>query len=186
MTLAGAFTKMALSTGFVATAVGVGALETSWGSWVLAGLAASWLGDLALVGRGRAVFLAGLGAFTLAHGCYVVAFLVRGLDSTAAVAGAAVMAAAGAGVLGWLRPHATRLMPAIAVYVTAVGAMVAGAIGTHSNEAAWPLLFGAVGFAASDIAVARERFVSPSPHNRVWGLGVYFAAQFLIAVASGG
>jgi uncharacterized membrane protein YhhN len=177
---------MSLSTGFVATAMAVGALETSWGSWVLAGLAASWLGDLALVRRGRAAFVAGLGAFTLAHGCYLIAFIARGLDSTAAVAGAAVMAAAGAGVLGWLRPNATSLMPTLAVYVTAVAAMVAGAIGTHSYRAAWALLLGAVGFATSDIAVARERFVSPSPRNRMWGLPLYFAAQFLIAVGSGG
>lgn len=186
MTATGALAKMAVSTGFVVTALAAGALDSSWGTWLLIGLAASWLGDLALVGRGHTAFVAGLGAFTVAHVCYLIAFIARGIDPTAAVAGAAVMAAAGAGVLLWLRPHVASLLPALAAYVTAVAAMVAGAVGTHGDEVAWALLIGAIGFAVSDVAVARDRFVAPGTANRKWGLPVYFASQFLIAMAAGG
>jgi uncharacterized membrane protein YhhN len=182
----GAFVKMALSSGFVAAALAAGALDTSWGTWLLAGLTASWLGDLSLIGRSRTAFIAGLGAFTAAHVCYLVAFIARGIDPTAAVAGAAIMAVAGAGVLVWLRGYGVTLLPALAVYVTALAAMVAGAIGTHSHQVAWALAVGAIGFAASDVAVARDRFVAPGNASRRWGLPLYFASQFLIAIAAGG
>jgi hypothetical protein len=34
---------------------------------------------------------------------------------------------------------------------------------------------------ASDVAVARDRFVAPSVGNRLWGLPLYFVAQLLLA-----
>jgi uncharacterized membrane protein YhhN len=40
---------------------------------------------------------------------------------------------------------------------------------------------GAVLFAASDLTVARERFVHRSAWNRVVGLPMYYAGQLLIA-----
>lgn len=186
MTPAGGFAKMALSSGFVATAVAAGALDTSWGSWLLAGLVASWLGDLALVGRSRGAFITGLGAFMSAHLCYVAGFFDRGLDGGVALTAAAATAAIGAALLVWLRPHTGVLFPAVTLYVVAIAAMVAAAAGTHAYAAAWAFVAGAIGFAVSDIAVARHRFVTASPVNTRWGLPLYYASQFLIAVASGG
>jgi uncharacterized membrane protein YhhN len=43
------------------------------------------------------------------------------------------------------------------------------------------LLAGAIGFLASDVAVARERFVARSPWNQRWGLPLYYASQLLLA-----
>jgi uncharacterized membrane protein YhhN len=40
---------------------------------------------------------------------------------------------------------------------------------------------GALAFAASDVFVARHRFVAPGPLNRTWGLPLYYAAQLLLA-----
>ena len=40
---------------------------------------------------------------------------------------------------------------------------------------------GAALYFASDIAVARDRFVGASFANKAWGLPAYYAAQLLIA-----
>jgi hypothetical protein len=40
---------------------------------------------------------------------------------------------------------------------------------------------GALAFAASDVSVARDRFVRPEFVNRAWGLPLYYAAQLLLA-----
>ena len=145
MTAGGGLAKMAASSAFVLTALLAGALDTGWGSWLLGGLIASWFGDLALIGRTRAAFLAGLGAFLLAHISYVAGFIARGISVPTAFIGA----------------------------------------GTHAYASAWILVIGSVGFAASDLAVAKDRFVTPGIANRRWGRPLYFASQFLIALASG-
>lgn len=186
MTGSAAVAKMSLSSAFVATALVVGALDTSWGTWLLAGLVASWLGDFALLGRGRPAFVAGLAAFLIAHVLYIAGFFSRGIDGPATVASAGFMAAFGAVVLVWLRPHTGSLFAAVAAYVVAISAMVATGVGTHADASAWGLAVGAIGFAVSDMAVAKDRFVTPGVANRRWGLPVYFASQFLIAVAAGG
>jgi hypothetical protein len=41
---------------------------------------------------------------------------------------------------------------------------------------------GALAFTASDVSVARDRFVKHEFVNRAWGLPLYFGAQLLIAV----
>lgn len=40
---------------------------------------------------------------------------------------------------------------------------------------------GALAFTASDVSVARDRFVQHGFVNRAWGLPFYYAAQLLIA-----
>jgi len=68
-------------------------------------------------------------------------------------------------------------------YLAAISLMVVLASGTMA--AAGPqLLIGAVMFAVSDIFVARERFVSPSVVNRLWGLPLYYAAQLIFALST--
>ena len=43
------------------------------------------------------------------------------------------------------------------------------------------VLAGAWGFAISDLAVARDQFVTPGYQNRLWGLPLYFGSQMLLA-----
>jgi uncharacterized membrane protein YhhN len=42
-------------------------------------------------------------------------------------------------------------------------------------------VIGACAFFASDLAVARERFVVHSVANKLWGLPAYYAGQLLLA-----
>jgi hypothetical protein len=67
-----------------------------------------------------------------------------------------------------------------------IGVMVACAVGASAaTRDAWPAI-GAIAFAASDLSVARDRFVKPSFVNVLWGLPVYYGAQIIIAIVSAG
>ena len=89
-------------------------------------------------------------------------------------------------VLGWLWPHTGRLRWPVVAYVIAIVAMVIGAFAIR-NTGALPapqrtyVAIGAALFFVSDIAVARERFITRDVRNRLWGLPAYYAAQLLIA-----
>ncbi len=183
--------KVLASTSFLVFVVQFGALDSVYGRLVLLALVLSWFGDVFLIGTGR-LFLAGLGAFLLAHLAYASAFVVRGVEAAPAVIGAVVMGGVGLSVLRWLHDEelAGGYRVPVAAYITAIGVMVALAMGT-----AWPglavggepavvgraVLLGAGAFAVSDILVARQRFVRQDPWNRLVGLPLYFAAQLLLA-----
>ena len=69
-------------------------------------------------------------------------------------------------------------------YMLAIVAMMIGAIAV-ARASALPtrtcLVTGAALFFASDLAVARDKFVEQSFTNRAWGLPAYYAGQLLIA-----
>jgi uncharacterized membrane protein YhhN len=138
--------------------------------WIVAGLVLGALGDLALLfERG---FLPGLVAFLLGHLAYVVAFPPHD-------AWLAPPALAGALALAWLWAHLGRMRIPVILYVAAIVAMVGGALATD-NHLLWA---GAIAFFASDLSVARDRFVERTWVNRVWGLPAYYGGQLLIAWA---
>ena len=167
---------------FIGVAIVGGAADTAYGRWVLVALVFSAIGDVALLGRSSATFLVGLGSFLLGHVAYCVAFVVRGAELGAVLISALVMAVLGMAVVRWLWPHVPDEMRApVAAYAVVISAMVAFAFGTVVREGDVRILAAAVGFYCSDLAVARDRFVAPGPINRVWGLPLYYAAQFLFA-----
>ena len=69
----------------------------------------------------------------------------------------------------------------MAAYVAAILVMCATAAGYAAATGRWQVLLAAVMFAASDIAVARDRFVARSFRNRAWGLPAYYVAQLILA-----
>jgi uncharacterized membrane protein YhhN len=172
--------KMIAASAYLAFAWQLGALDSAYGRWVLAGLAASWVGDLLLVSeRSPRLFAAGLLAFLTAHLLYALAFLSREPSALFGAPVALVMLAFSTAVLRWLTEAGLdgRMRDAVIVYLAAISAMVALAVATQSLVAT----MGAVAFAASDLFVARNRFVVRSPWNRRLGLPLYFAAQLMIA-----
>jgi uncharacterized membrane protein YhhN len=175
--------KPLASTGFVALALARGAPDTRYGRWVLAALALGWLGDVLLIPKGaKRSFAAGLASFLLGHLAFVVAFLVRGTSGPWLAGGAAAAAALAVPVLRWLSPHVpASLRKAVLAYVAVISAMVATAAGAFGAGAGGLLLAGALAFFASDLAVARERFVERSFANKLWGLPLYYGAQLLLA-----
>jgi uncharacterized membrane protein YhhN len=175
--------KPLASTGFVALALARGALDTSYGRWVLAALALGWLGDVLLIPKGaKRSFTAGLASFLLGHVAFAIAFALRGQALPWLGGGLVFAAAAAVPLLRWLMPHvpADLVLP-VRAYFAVIAAMVATAAGASGATGDATYLVGALGFAVSDLSVARERFVAPSVRNLYWGLPLYYAAQVLLA-----
>ena len=157
-------------------------LESAAGRLLFAGLALSFVGDVALIPKGKkALFLLGLGAFLCAHLCYGAAFAARGLSLTLTLAGGAALVAVAVPLGAWLHRHVRGSMRApVAGYVLAITLMVALAAGAFGAGARPTLLLGAVLFYLSDLCVARERFVVSSRWNAALGLPLYYAGQLLL------
>ncbi len=161
---------------------------------LVAGLALSALGDMCLAGDGETRFLAGLGAFLLAHAAYAPLFLSLGvgLDPVTAapwrwIAALGVLAAAVC-LLAWLWPGLGALRFPVIVYVGVIVAMGVAAWASLAPRGASGLLVaaGATAFMASDAILGGERFRlqadAPArawtPHA-VWWL--YWTGQAAIA-----
>lgn len=174
--------KVIASTAFIMTAVSGGAFASRYGQLIFTGLVLSWFGDVFLLWRSPRIFQAGLVSFLLAHLTYIGAF--ASIDHSYAASGAALLCcgAAGALVLGWLRPHLPPDMryPVMA-YIVVISGMVVFATGAAWAGGRWGIVAGATMFYLSDIAVARDRFVAPGFVNSLWGLPLYYGGQLLLA-----
>jgi len=175
--------KLVASSSFVWAAISWGAAESTYGIWMLSGLLLCWLGDALLLSSGQSkVFLAGIGAFLLGHVAYVVACLELGFEPLWLVGCSIVVAGLGAKVASWLWPDVPPdFRPAVVSYVAVIGVMLAVAAAAAFSGGPALLGIGAFGFAASDVSVARDRFVTPAFINGAWGLPAYFASQLALA-----
>lgn len=174
--------KLSASSGFVAVALLLGATGSDYGRWILAALALGWLGDALLLSERSAWFVSGLVAFLLSHLCFGAAFVSGGVAPRAVAVSAVPALAAGIVIWRWLRPYPSGVLRvAVPVYGVVILAMCALAVGYAEAHQRWIALDGAVLFAVSDLAVARDRFVARSFDNKLWGWPTYFAAQLLLA-----
>ena len=179
------FTKMAASTLVVLLMVGGVGEWSAYAALVLMALLASWIGDLSLSFPSTSAFRTGLVAFASAHVAYTAAFVSRGMALPWLIVGAAAMTAVGWTILTWLEPHRPdALALPLRAYVVVISVMVATAVGTIGVDPDLRIPLGAAAFAGSDVLVARQRFVAPSPVNRLVGLPLYFAAQVLLALSA--
>ncbi|WP_116368626.1 lysoplasmalogenase [Parahaliea mediterranea] len=170
---------------FVWLAWVLGATHSAYGQWLLAGLFCCLLGDLLLMIERQTSFLAGLGAFLIGHLLYIVAFCQLPLAPGALWFSALPVALLVAASWRWLMPHVPGDMrPAVGLYMLVIGAMLLAASLTWQHAAALWIVPGAVGFALSDLAVARQQFVRPGRSNGLWGTPLYFAAQLLLAASA--
>jgi uncharacterized membrane protein YhhN len=176
--------KPIASASFIWAALASGALTTTFGMLILSGLALCMLGDVLLIPvDSPRVFRAGVLAFLLGHLAYAVAFLSRPLSPLGLVAGGALLAVVLLGVLRWLgRSLPADMVVPVRAYMVVIGAMATLACGVTAAGGPWPVAVGALAFTASDVAVARDRFVKSQFLNRAWGLPLYYGAQLLIAV----
>jgi len=71
----------------------------------------------------------------------------------------------------------------VRAYIAVISAMLICATGTASASGDPRPLIGALLFYASDLAVARERFVRTSFANGAWGLPLYYAGQLVLAAS---
>lgn len=181
-------TKPLAATGFLAAALVSGALASTYGTWILVGLALSLLGDVLLIPReSKSAFRAGVLSFLLGHVAYAIAFLIRGVSPLAVVLAAVVLIGPAWVVLRWLRPNVGPDMRVpVHAYVGVISVMVVLAVGTVAAHGGTNILVGALMFYFSDLAVARERFVEHTFTNKAWGLPLYFGGQLVLALSVAG
>ena len=161
--------KPAASSCFVAVALLAGAMDSTFG--------------LLMLSAGTA--LATEKEFLLAHLAYAAAFGTLPLALPPLIVAGAGMLIVAVVVLRWMWPGLPGSLKApVVAYVMVIALMVTIAGGTIPVRGA-PLIVAAAVFAASDIFVARERFVRSSLVNRLWGLPLYYAAQVLLAMSVG-
>lgn len=166
---------------------GAGAIAT----WIMIGLVLGAIGDVFLMFDHPRAFLAGLVSFLLGHVAYVVAFhhavpVDRWGDGS--LLGVAVaVAVLGGLILRYLWPRLGTMRGPVVAYILVISTMLIGGVAVAIRENALSAdaralaAAGAAAFYASDLAVARERFVAKGVWNRIVGLPVYYGAQLLIA-----
>jgi uncharacterized membrane protein YhhN len=169
--------KVAASCGFIA--LGALSAHDRFGALVLAGLCLSAVGDALLLSGAERWFLAGVGVFLLAHLAYLTAFLPGSRVDPLAIA---AVLAVGAGNMTWLWRRLGSMRIPVLAYTVAICLMLLFAVGTRSPLVVW----GAILFAASDLTVARDRFIRPGMANRLVGLPLYYGAQLMLAWATRG
>jgi uncharacterized membrane protein YhhN len=169
--------KLGASAAFLALALALRAGGPLEGG-ILAGLTLSAVGDALLLSERRPAFLAGLVAFLLGHVAYAVAFAGSSRPSLLALLAVVAVTAA---ALAWLWPSLGALRAPVVLYCAAISVMLWLALGVDRAE----VRLGAALFYASDLLVARDRFVRPGFANRLIGLPLYYAGQVLLALAIG-
>jgi uncharacterized membrane protein YhhN len=147
--------------------------------WLLAGLGLGLIGDVLLLWDH--LFIPGLVAFLLGHGCYLKAFQVFPIQRKGLLISGTTALLAGGFFLGnaWLGLQAMAL-PVLA-YTLVIGAMATSA-GRFWNSPAVAVAAGALLFVLSDLLLAYNRFVEPIPYADVPIMTTYALAQAGIAL----
>ncbi len=180
--------KTSCSLLFVLTGLAAGP-ETSYGWLMMAGLILGAAGDVFLLSHAQRWFLAGLVVFLLGHVLYVLAF--GGLMSLREISLIAWLLPGllSLGVFAAMRKHFGALLGPVAAYFIVITLMLVLAWGIFAGDEGQPLRVlvacGATAFYFSDLAVALDRFVQPAWKNAYWGLPLYYAGQFALALSIG-
>lgn len=150
---------------------------------VTVGLGLSLVGDVLLM-LPADLFAAGLGAFLLAHLCYLAAFLgeSRFLARPVALVGYALVAAAlVSAVFGGVPPALRAPVIAYVVVITLMATQAATWMLQSPSLNAQRAAIGAAWFLVSDATLAIDRFRMDVPYRDVVILGTYYVAQWCIA-----
>lgn len=176
-------TKPLASAAFIWAGLAAGALDSGYGRLVMLGLLLCLAGDVLLIPRGKpAVFRAGIFAFLLGHVAYSAAFLSQPLSVPGLLIAGVLLAVSLLGILRWLgRSLPPDMVGPVRAYLVVIGVMSALACAVTAAGGPLAVAGGALAFTASDVSVARDRFVRHEFVNRAWGLPLYYAAQLLIA-----
>lgn len=177
--------KLIASSGFIATALSVGALKHRYGQILIVGLVLSLCGDLSLTGLSQRAFMLGLACFLLAHVTYIVAFSVLGLNHKWMLFAAVPVIAVAVLVAAWLAPHTPpELSMPVRAYTIVISVMVIAAVGSKGAGGPTLAVIGALLFYASDLSVAAQRLVEMDFPTYVLGLPLYYSGQLCLALSA--
>ena len=176
--------KLTASTVFVILACANGAAGSAYGRLILIALILSWVGDALLLSFRSSFLLAGIAAFFFAHMAFAAAFASRNLDTVWLFTSLAILTAAALAFIRWLWKYLTSFYKiAVPIYLAAITIMTSLAIAVSVASMSPLLATAAITFTASDVSVARNRFVARSVANKIWGVPLYYLAQILFAMS---
>lgn len=150
----------------------------------------SWGGDLALLGKGRTSFLAGVGLFLGAHVAYISAFRAHSSASVLATPGRRRFLAFGGLTAGGMTLAGARqdrvLAAPVAAYGGALATMVAAAAAIDPDRGRDQVLSGAALFLVSDTVLGVRNFLvgedsAAAAPLEAAVMATYAAAQWCIA-----
>jgi len=151
-------------------------------SWFVAALILSLAGDVFLM-LPADLFVAGLGAFLLAHIAYIIGFAVGGFALGIATIGLGVVAVAaatlGVRIIRAVRAGHAALLAPVTFYMTVISAMVVVAFGSEKPFA----IAGALLFYSSDSLIAWDRFVESKTWARPAIMATYHLAQAALVLS---
>jgi uncharacterized membrane protein YhhN len=182
--------KSALSSLFVLAAIVQSHPMPAFYCLVLAGLLLCLGGDIFLALPQGRMFLYGLICFLLGHLLYLIGFFsAAGMNHWTWI-GLLTMLVISLRVYVWLAPYLGVMKRPVMLYVMVITVMVCGAwsvLGSPELDFTGRITVfaGALSFYLSDIFVARDRFVRKEFLNRLMGLPLYYAGQFLLAFSVG-
>ena len=149
--------------------------------WLVAALAASFVGDVALMPAGDTWFLVGLGAFLVAQCLHITAMWPWARRSVLVVRRwrALPYGAAAVALLAVLAPGLGALVWPVGVYAAVIVTMAAVATGVSRTAA-----LGAISFVVSDALIALTGLTTlvSLPRPGAWVMATYVAGQALIVL----
>ncbi|HVO83489.1 MAG TPA: lysoplasmalogenase [Syntrophobacteria bacterium] len=182
-------TKTILSCLFVLTAIVQPHPSPGYYHRLLPGLVLCLGGDVCLALRQKGMFLVGLVFFLWGHVFYIFAFLSLTQANSWTWIGSPVFLAVSGIVYLRLKPYLGKMQTPVLLYLIVITIMVLGAwtvLGDSRLTRCGRITVsaGAVSFYCSDVFVARDRFWKREFFNRLCGLPLYYAGQFLLAFSA--
>lgn len=185
-----AISKLALSSLFVTAALIAPHPDRYYFVPILIGLVFCLAGDVLLAFSSAWTFRTGLVSFLIGHIFYLTAFLRFYHFGGYFVIAALTATIAAIIIYLKLLPYLGAMKIPVLAYICVISLMLtiavtAGAGGVLSHKASLLIISGAFLFYLSDIFVAKNRFIGKHFINRLIGLPLYYAGQFLLAFSVG-
>jgi uncharacterized membrane protein YhhN len=182
--------KSALSLLFVMTALLQPHPVPTYYHYLLIGLIFCLVGDVCLALPQKKAFMGGLVAFLVGHVFYIFAFLSLTPIILWVSTGVFIIFVMSACIFSWLRPHLRSMLIPVLLYILVITAMESGAWtvfwkSSFQISGRALILVGSFCFYFSDVFVARNKFIKEVYRNRLLGLPIYYAGQFMLAFSIG-
>ena len=183
-------TKTTLSLLFVITALLQPHSVPVYYHYLLVGLIFCLVGDVCLALPQKKAFMGGLVAFLIGHLLYIFSFSSLIPISHSFSSGLLIIVGISTLIFFWLRPHLKSMLIPVLLYILVITLMASGAWAVFEKSSFQIsgralILVGALCFYVSDLFVARHRFIKEEYRNRLLGLPLYYAGQFMLAFSVG-
>jgi len=182
--------KSVLSFLFVITALLQPHPVPAYFHYLLIGLIFCLMGDVCLALPQKKAFMGGLVAFLIGHVFYIISFLSLTSIFYWISAGVFIIFGLSAFIFFWLRRHLKSMLIPVLLYVLVITVMASGAWtvfwkASFHISGRTLILVGSLCFYFSDLFVARNKFIREEYRNRLLGLPLYYAGQFMLAFSVG-